>query len=41
MHEVIATFVLGFVLALFYAKVPNIWPFMFGHFLVDFRLFYL
>ena len=41
LHEVIATFVLGFVLALFYAKVSNIWPFIFGHFLIDFRLFYV
>jgi len=38
-HNVLATFALGLVSASFYAKIRNIWPLVFEHFLLDFDAF--
>jgi membrane protease YdiL (CAAX protease family) len=38
-YELVATFVLGLVLAALYARVKNLWPFIFGHTVADILAF--
>jgi len=38
-HEICATFVLGFVACMLYAKIRNIWPFVIAHTWIDLTAF--
>jgi len=40
MHEVIGTMGLGFMVAVLYTKIENIWPFVTGHFLTNMITYY-
>lgn len=39
-HEIVATFVLGFVACVLYAKIRNIWPFVIAHSWIDLIAFW-
>jgi len=40
LHEVFATFALGFVACVLYAKIRNIWPFVIAHTWIDLSAFW-